>query len=692
MIRVEDAGYVDGVSGTTTNSAPPASLPASEAGSLSLLSKPWIYLMCAGDFGLAFVWVIKYAVTSSYVRQALGGGPFVSHVVWSLGPLSGLIAAPVVGALSDRCKSRIGRRRPYIAGGMLAALFGMAIFASARRLVGGRTGPPAVAVAVIGFAMLDFASNVIMFPSRALLGDLVPAEQQHDVQSAAAVIASVAEIVAGAYMFSWDEPVTHIERIFFIAGIMLTLSVSLSLIVCREKPLCATNAPTASPVTGVHQRKFASTSEEAVFSLFDTSRDGADFEMQVLSDGAREVGDGSIDHDDRNQAKSPGDPEFKEQIVQDFGSQEQFVDEEDTVQVFCRRPSSISNRSRSPSSNFSEYLRPNNVNSSNSSETNGSSIGAKDIEDYPGAEQISKPEQKQPEVSPSLENGLTQNLGSPSQQEASSVSNKVAPHDGDESHIVLLHDEEFGVEEELETSQNASAANRPVGQRHERLDSIASDNPISLSQEVFESVGSAIRNFPKPLSFVGTVYFLAWACWFACLPTYSLWIGEAVLNGDPTAAAGTREALLYERGVTVFALANMIKAFIALGFSAYYPSMVRFVGDVGERAVFGIPFLVFALVIWKFAYTNSEVMAIFVVAAGAVPFIATQTIPVAIAVARFPENLASNLGIMNLFCVTAQLFDTLYTGAVAKYFGEQVVMRIAGAWAIIAGIAAFLML
>ena len=40
-------------------------------------------------------------------------------MVWIAGPLSGLIVQPVVGILSDSSRSRWGRRRPFMIGGVL---------------------------------------------------------------------------------------------------------------------------------------------------------------------------------------------------------------------------------------------------------------------------------------------------------------------------------------------------------------------------------------------------------------------------------------------------------------------------------------------------------------------------------------------------------------------------------------------
>lgn len=43
-----------------------------------------------------------------------------TSLVWVAGPLSGLIVAPVIGAIADHSKSPYGRRRPFMLGGSVA--------------------------------------------------------------------------------------------------------------------------------------------------------------------------------------------------------------------------------------------------------------------------------------------------------------------------------------------------------------------------------------------------------------------------------------------------------------------------------------------------------------------------------------------------------------------------------------------
>jgi hypothetical protein len=647
----DTSGAAAAVHAAATTAAPTdgARAPAAAAAAADLPRAPpraavstrRIYLMCMGDFGLAFAWVLKYAVTTPYFEHTLQGGPVVSHIVWALGPLSGLLSAPVVGVLSDQCTSSFGRRRPYILGGMLASIVGMTVFAAAGRIA---FRPVAIPVAVLGFALLDFSSNVIMFPSRALMGDLLAAEQQHDVQSAAAVIASVAEICAGAFVFSLDAPVSQIERLFAIASVIMLVSVSVSLYMCPEKPLILVNRPQASRSRGAVQ-------SNAGQSNSSENNGPQDIEMQSISEPSS--------HSDGPEPHTGDDDSDEESVTVVFERNPQ-LNQTPQHTGSIRRHSEYApvSNPESPRQNVGQDVRNNGpiVNTVVSDPTTTDAEDA--IEDAADVNHLLADEERDSPVPEADDNGNV------------AVSKSEIPS--------------------RETRSVRGAA--LPGQRHPRLLLGSGRSIAEVSSEVKTVVLSAMRNFPRPLFKVGVVYFLAWACWFACLPAYSVWIGQSVLGGNPKAAVGTVEALEYQRGVNVFSLASMFKAVIALAFSAYYPLIVRVVGDIGERVVFGIPFLVFSMALWIVANTKSAFLAGSVVVLGAIPFIATQTIPVAIAVSAFPDNLASNLGILNLFCVSAQLFDTMYTGFVAKSMGEGAVMRVGSVWAFVAGVAAFLLL
>ncbi|KAJ4850510.1 Sucrose transport protein suc4 [Turnera subulata] len=127
--------------------------------------------------GIQFGWALQLSLLTPYVQE-LGIPHKWASVIWLCGPLSGLVVQPLVGHMSDRCTSRFGRRKPFIAAG--AALIVLAVLiighsADIGWLLGDRGGgikPRAIAVFVFGFWILDVANNMTQGPCRALLADL----------------------------------------------------------------------------------------------------------------------------------------------------------------------------------------------------------------------------------------------------------------------------------------------------------------------------------------------------------------------------------------------------------------------------------------------------------------------------------------------------------------------------------------
>ncbi len=96
-------------------------------------------------------------------------------IVWAAGPLAGIIAQPIVGAISDKVWFWGGRRRPFIIiGGILAALMLLAlpnIDVIGRALgFGGAT----MGIAVIVALTLDLSINVSFNPTRSVIADVTP--------------------------------------------------------------------------------------------------------------------------------------------------------------------------------------------------------------------------------------------------------------------------------------------------------------------------------------------------------------------------------------------------------------------------------------------------------------------------------------------------------------------------------------
>ena len=101
----------------------------------------WLRLLClsAGMFGLQITWSCEMAqgtpsfsyspvglladphLEASPYLLSLGLSKSMMSIVFVAGPLSGLIVQPLVGVLSDACKSPLGRRRPFMIVGCIVS-------------------------------------------------------------------------------------------------------------------------------------------------------------------------------------------------------------------------------------------------------------------------------------------------------------------------------------------------------------------------------------------------------------------------------------------------------------------------------------------------------------------------------------------------------------------------------------------
>jgi MFS family permease len=100
-------------------------------------------------------------ITSIVSRDGVTGA---LSLVTGVGALLALVANPLFGRLSDRTRSPWGRRRPWIAGGMVGGLVGLVVIASAS----------AVPMVLVGWCIAQLSFNAALAALIAVLPDRVP--------------------------------------------------------------------------------------------------------------------------------------------------------------------------------------------------------------------------------------------------------------------------------------------------------------------------------------------------------------------------------------------------------------------------------------------------------------------------------------------------------------------------------------
>jgi MFS family permease len=154
-----------------------------------------------------FIVLSVYWVAIGYLWTSLGGlilpdmviqlvgrdhEGFALGVLEAVGSLMAVIWQPIAGALSDRTRTRFGRRRPYIVAGTI----GDVLFLIGLALSG------TFGLVLIFYFLLQAASNTAQGPYQGLMPDVVP-ETQRGTASGYFGVANVVGLLAGTIGSGW---------------------------------------------------------------------------------------------------------------------------------------------------------------------------------------------------------------------------------------------------------------------------------------------------------------------------------------------------------------------------------------------------------------------------------------------------------------------------------------------------------
>jgi maltose/moltooligosaccharide transporter len=196
-----------------------------------------IWNMSFGFLGIQFGFALQNANVSR-IFQTMGADVEELALFWLAAPTTGLIIQPIIGYMSDRTWSRIGRRRPYFLVGAILASLALLIMPNS----------PALWVAVGMLWILDASINVSMEPFRALVADMLPPEQRNlgfAVQSffigTGAVIASMLPLILKKFFdvsntAKAGEVPESVELSFYLGAFAFITAVVWTVIKTKEYP------------------------------------------------------------------------------------------------------------------------------------------------------------------------------------------------------------------------------------------------------------------------------------------------------------------------------------------------------------------------------------------------------------------------------------------------------------------------
>ena len=193
-----------------------------------------IWNMCFGFLGIQFGFALQNANVSR-IFQTLGASMEEIPMLWIAAPLTGLLVQPLVGYLSDRTWTGLGRRRPYFLAG--AVLSTLALFVM--------PNSPTLWFAAGLLWILDASINVSMEPFRAFVGDQLAPKQRPTGYAMQSFFIGVGSVVASLLPFLLaklgvgntagpGEVPDTVRYAFYFGGAVLLLAIGWTVFSTRE--------------------------------------------------------------------------------------------------------------------------------------------------------------------------------------------------------------------------------------------------------------------------------------------------------------------------------------------------------------------------------------------------------------------------------------------------------------------------
>jgi len=163
---------------------------------------------------------------------ALNAADRFSHLALatSVGVIAALLTNPIVGALSDRTTSRLGRRRPWLMAGTVLSAATLVLMGNASSFL----------TLVIWWAIFHVAANAILAALSAIVPDQVPVRQRATVSAFVSLSLPLGAVV-GALLVT--KVVKSTVMSYYTFGGILFIVMLIFVLVLRDKPLPKAAAP-----------------------------------------------------------------------------------------------------------------------------------------------------------------------------------------------------------------------------------------------------------------------------------------------------------------------------------------------------------------------------------------------------------------------------------------------------------------
>ncbi len=199
------------------------------------LNYPKTFLLGFGFFGVSVIWGTYNAFVPLFLANRFGVGPAVIGFLMTLDNIAALFIQPPVGAWSDRLRTPIGRRLPFILMGAPIAAVAFGILPIAATLP----------VFLAGKIALILAMAVWRTPVVALMPDITPSKYRSQANGVINFMGGVGAIISfllGARLYDMNQ-----NYPFWLGSILVVLAAVLVFIFIREPKVFAEHPDAEQP-------------------------------------------------------------------------------------------------------------------------------------------------------------------------------------------------------------------------------------------------------------------------------------------------------------------------------------------------------------------------------------------------------------------------------------------------------------
>lgn len=160
-------------------------LAATAPGEPAKVGPAYIWLIVLAQFGvyMAFVTPIGLSLSIRVAQLAPGHEQYLGYIT-GVGGIAIVVTAPLFGMLSDRTRSRLGRRRPFLIGGTVVGVIALLVLALA----------PTMIVLGLGWVLAQLGWGTVLSVLLASQADRLPESQRGRVSGLLGVVSQLAPV------------------------------------------------------------------------------------------------------------------------------------------------------------------------------------------------------------------------------------------------------------------------------------------------------------------------------------------------------------------------------------------------------------------------------------------------------------------------------------------------------------------